>query len=168
MAEKNHTTQHTLFDAGDRFRRCKQCGEIKPIAEYPKSESKRNGRKRQCRRGRCKQCQLQNLQQWVKDNPEQWKLAVRRNNFRNNFGITLEEYDEMVSRQDGLCAICGNPETVKHARSGIHRLSVDHDHATGQIRALLCKACNSGLGQFRDDPALLRKAADYLERFARR
>jgi hypothetical protein len=70
------------------------------------------------------------------------------------YGITAEEADAMLQSQGGWCAICG---TASAAR-------VDHDHATGAVRELLCFNCNGGLGQFKDDPAVLRAAADYVER----
>lgn len=63
------------------------------------------------------------------------------------------------------CAICGSTETV--TRSGrVRRPSIDHCHRTGVIRGVLCSGCNSGLGLFNDDPARLRAAAEYLERYA--
>lgn len=59
----------------------------------------------------------------------------------------------MLAFQDGLCAICRTAPAVH----------VDHDHETGAVRALLCFNCNGGLGQFKDDPYLLRMAAFYVE-----
>lgn len=69
------------------------------------------------------------------------------------FGLTRETYAELVATHGGSCGICGLAS----------RLGVDHDHATGQVRGLLCSKCNLLLGLGRDDPALLRSAADYLE-----
>jgi len=79
---------------------------------------------------------------------------------RIKFGITYADYQEMVRAQDGGCAICG-----EECPSG-RQLAVDHDHATGRVRGLLCGPCNSGLGHFRDRVALLRAAADYLEKLS--
>jgi hypothetical protein len=68
----------------------------------------------------------------------------------------------MVAAQHDVCAICHEPETVeKYGR--VQPLSVDHDHVTGQVRRLLCNSCNRGIGYFRDNPVLLRAAAEYLE-----
>jgi len=70
------------------------------------------------------------------------------------YGISAAEADLMFESQDGLCAIC-------RVASAEH---VDHDHETGEVRELLCFNCNGGLGQSRDDPTVLRAAADYVER----
>jgi hypothetical protein len=67
----------------------------------------------------------------------------------------------MLTAQDSKCAICGGGPAggIKAAA----RLHVDHDHDTGKVRALLCNGCNRGIGYLKDDPALLRVAADYIE-----
>jgi hypothetical protein len=78
------------------------------------------------------------------------------------YGITVEQYDQMFDNQAGLCAICEQPETMTY-RGVVKQLCVDHDHVTGEVRGLLCAACNFAIGKFKDDPALLRAAAQYLE-----
>lgn len=76
------------------------------------------------------------------------------------YGMTAEEYRRRVSAQNGRCAICGDqPNEGK-------RLHVDHDHATGAVRDLLCRWCNYALGNAKDDPARLRSMAEYLDRHA--
>ncbi len=80
----------------------------------------------------------------------------------NRFGITVEEYDDMLEAQGGVCVICRCPE--KHKRNGkVIRLAVDHDEETGAVRALLCSWCNTAIGGLRHDPELCRAAAQYLE-----
>lgn len=76
---------------------------------------------------------------------------------RRRFGISIEDYDELLIAQVGRCAICGAPPTKRKA------LAVDHDHETGNLRGLLCSNCNVGLGNFKDDPARLATAINYLE-----
>jgi Recombination endonuclease VII len=71
--------------------------------------------------------------------------------------LTREQYDEWRSRQNGHCKLCGHEISGKSAHT-------DHDHETGQLRDMLCYPCNQGLGCFKDDPGLLRAAADYIER----
>jgi hypothetical protein len=75
-----------------------------------------------------------------------------------DYGLTKADFRAFMVKQGGACAICEKPE--RSSRKGI--LSVDHDHDTGRVRGLLCHACNVGLGHFRDDPALLARAAQYV------
>lgn len=76
-------------------------------------------------------------------------------NLRTKYGITQSDFVAMLLEQDGLCAVChGEP------LQGV--LHVDHDHATGKVRGLLCENCNRGLGLFQDNPHLLANAASYL------
>lgn len=94
--------------------------------------------------------------EWVAANPEQRRQSQVRYEMKKRYGITPEDYEVMLARQNGVCAICGKPEPRGQ------RLSVDH---TGDlVRGLLCTHCNPGLGYFLDDPALLRAAADYLDK----
>ena len=86
-----------------------------------------------------------------------YRRRLHNNKLHSRYGITVEEYDRMFAEQDGKCAICG----VKVEK---HRLCVDHDHATGKVRGLLCRLCNRHLGGFRDSIDLLRRAIAYLER----
>jgi len=71
---------------------------------------------------------------------------------KRRYGIGADDFDRMVSEQGGRCAICGRPGP-EH---------VDHDHATGAVRGILCFSCNGGLGQFKDDLDALSAAATYL------
>lgn len=86
-----------------------------------------------------------------------------RDLLRRRYGLTLEQYQEMLARQGGRCAICGSPPDPTGVKAA-SRLHVDHDHVTGANRELLCGRCNQGVGFFRDDPAILRAAAEYIER----
>lgn len=88
----------------------------------------------------------------------------RRKGLKVNFGITLEEYNEMLIKQMGVCKICLKPETSIDGRNKrVKALAVDHDHITGKIRGLLCYSCNIGIGFLKDSSDLLKKAAEYLE-----
>jgi len=76
------------------------------------------------------------------------------------YGITKEEYDNLLVASNNKCAICGNEfEPTRR-----NEPCIDHDHETQQIRGLLCRYCNIGLGHFKDDPEVLEKAAIYLRR----
>jgi Recombination endonuclease VII len=88
------------------------------------------------------------------------KWAVWRSNLKRKYNLTEWRYWEILDNQDGYCAICNT-----HASWHNEKFAVDHDHRTGEVRGLLCRYCNLGLGNFRDDPALLRNALRYLEDF---
>ncbi len=95
-----------------------------------------------------------------KRTPEEAKLHSRKQNLRRNFGLTPEEYERMNEAQGGLCAICLRPDRTNTGKP--RRLAVDHNHETLEIRGLLCKNCNVGLGVFQDDPLRLSAAVAYL------
>jgi len=76
---------------------------------------------------------------------------------RLNYGLEPEDWDALLISQAGRCAVCADPMQVPY---------VDHDHETGKVRALLCRDCNTMLGYAQDDPAILRGAVEYLERYA--
>jgi hypothetical protein len=80
---------------------------------------------------------------------------IRDKNRERRFGLTADAFLALRTAQGGACAICRAP--------GLSMLSIDHDHTTGKVRGLLCGTCNFMVGHGKDDPALLRAAADYLE-----
>ena len=82
---------------------------------------------------------------------------------KKSFGITLEDYNNMLKAQNNVCAICSKPETTydsKHKK--VRSLSVDHCHTTGKVRGLLCAHCNHAIGKFNDDISLIQNAINYL------
>jgi|SRR5215469_13527422 len=89
--------------------------------------------------------------------------AYNRKVLLARYGLTPGDYERMLADQEGRCAICGDPPDPNGIRAA-SKLHADHDHTTGLVRELLCVRCNSGVGLFRDDPALLRVAAAYIER----
>lgn len=97
------------------------------------------------------------VREWQRNNPTK-RLAQRV----KKYGLTSEQYGELLSAQQGTCAICGGTESK--GRPG-ERLHVDHDHATGAVRGLLCSECNRGIGHFGERDDVLIKAAMYLRRF---
>lgn len=82
---------------------------------------------------------------------------------KRHYGIGIERYNQMLAEQRGCCAICAKPE-ANEIKGKIIALAVDHDHNTGAVRALLCSACNTALGLFNDDLALLDAAKAYLQK----
>jgi hypothetical protein len=89
----------------------------------------------------------------------------RNGQLKTMFGITYLDYQEMLESQNGVCAICGKSEFAKDKRSNkIRQLAVDHNHATGKVRALLCHNCNTALGRWKDNVKIMKKAIKYLEK----
>lgn len=89
---------------------------------------------------------------------------MRKRKLREKYGITPAQEAEMFAAQSGVCAICACERTKTDSRSGkLMDFDVDHCHTTGKVRGLLCSRCNRGIGLFQDDPAILRRAAAYLE-----
>lgn len=88
--------------------------------------------------------------------------SKRTYNLWATYGLTDADYDQMLEEQGSRCAICRRTPAEAH-RDG-SRLRVDHDHATGEVRGLLCVSCNSGIGQLGDDAGRLRAAIEYLAR----
>lgn len=82
---------------------------------------------------------------------------------RRTYSITEKDYDILLNRQNSVCAIWNNPETRLNKFGKIIRLTVDHDHTTGQIRGLLCSRCNKALGVFNDNILYLYSAIKYLK-----
>lgn len=90
--------------------------------------------------------------------PNLAKEKQREARLRRIYGIGIEEYNSLLSKQNGCCAICERPESEFKTR-----LAVDHNHATGEIRGLCCNHCNRRIVGRHRDGALLRRLADYVE-----
>ncbi len=90
---------------------------------------------------------------------------------RNSFGITVEEYERMFAEQGGLCACCREPErrTVRREpnKGKTMLLCVDHDHGTGQVRELLCGACNSAVGFLKERVWVAERVIEYLKKWGK-
>jgi hypothetical protein len=88
---------------------------------------------------------------------------IRASVIKSLYGITPEEYEVLLKKQKGVCAICKRPERLKNRYRGICRLHIDHDHKTNKVRGLLCSTCNFALGGFNDNPTYLLNAINYLK-----
>ncbi len=85
-----------------------------------------------------------------------------------SYGLTAEVYAAKVAAQDGVCAICLKPETLVWEKTKTVRLlSVDHNHATGEVRDLLCQRCNTAVGMLKEDPQIALQLAAYLTRWSK-
>lgn len=79
--------------------------------------------------------------------------------------ITMQDYFDMVNKQDNKCAICFKEEVriCAHTKE-VSRLSIDHCHTTKKVRALLCRICNTGIGAFKDDIEVMKNAIEYIRK----
>ena len=105
----------------------------------------------------------ENSDEVKKDQREYYHLnkeRIRDNYLRRTFGISLKEYNDLLALQNNVCELCGGSPVVKDKG-----FAVDHCHKTGKIRALLCRGCNVGIGNLKDDPELLEKAAAYIRKY---
>jgi hypothetical protein len=161
-------------------KRCRKCGETKPLAEFYAMAGMADGHRNECidcstayraQRYRADpESAKARVRAWRQANPERYRATAasgqelteneasgQGGHLRRKFGLNSEEHEKLLAAQDGRCAICrlsGNDSISLH---------VDHDHVTGRVRGLLCVRCNGGLGQFREEPELLRRAARYVE-----
>lgn len=148
----------------------------------------RNSRSKDGYQPRCKRCHYKYAARWDKANPERrreigrksrekWKDKRRATTMRwrsknvdriktwrrrrqlAKYGLTPADFDRIVQAQGGTCAVC---------RGKMDPPNVDHCHATGQVRGILCIQCNKGIGHFADSPGRMRAAAEYVERAALR
>ncbi|MER5361795.1 endonuclease VII domain-containing protein [Streptomyces sp. NPDC002785] len=114
-------------------KRCPQCGEVKPHSQWERNKTSSDGWASYCR-----------------------ECGAERNRisyFKREYGLTPAERDALIADQVGVCCICLDalPEHV------------DHCHGTGRVRGVLCFSCNAALGQFKDRPDVIRRAAAYVE-----
>lgn len=149
-----------LADRRGASKRCRKCHEIKDRSEFHKSHDGTHG---PVLKSICKICHAAQVREWYGRNTGRAASNKRRLAIKQNYGLTLEQYDAMVAAQNGLCAICDRPERAQR-QGKVMRMPVDHCHKTGRIRALLCHSCNRALGLLGDDVDLLRKAIEYLLR----
>jgi hypothetical protein len=138
---------------------CTQCRAEKPLSAFPVRKDRGTARTA------CKDCTRDAQRAWrqsrpnyEKDRYQQTKVETRERHLVRKYGVSLADYERMLAAQDGLCAICGTTEDTQH-NNVFH---VDHCHATGRVRGLLCRGCNHVLGHLKDDPEALRRAISYL------
>lgn len=138
------------------MKKCNRCGVAKSLDDFHKNKSSKDGHGT-----RCKPCSAAYNKEWQARNPEKaresWKKSFAktydpvRNKVRK-YGLTVEEFNDMVLGQESRCAIC-NEERELH---------IDHCHSSGKVRGLLCLQCNTALGNMNDSVETLQRAIEYL------
>ena len=167
------------IEGSEELRLCKGCNTTQNIGNF------------YLKKGHCKNCKTAYRKTWNKNNPNYHKEYYRKNanissirnrewlkkaisnnpdyekerNRKKNYGISVDGYIDLIKEQAGLCAICKLPETRTRGRK-ITSLSVDHNHTTGQVRGLLCNACNAALGYLKEDVKVLRAMIKYINKWS--
>jgi hypothetical protein len=128
-------------------KRCSKCTRALPASAFAKSKDRSDGLA-----GWCKEC----FNAFMRNG------GKRRSLLKRTYGLTVEQYDAILAGQRGGCAVCGHPP--KPDRVGRKHLHVDHNHADGRVRGLLCSPCNTALGLLREDPEVITKLWRYIEK----
>lgn len=139
------------------MKHCNGCNLDKPITDFHLNRQSPDGHE-----SKCKSCKSA-YNRWLAKNPAEvrkfnngkLKKKTIRTDVCKKYGITSDDYDEMLIEQNGVCGICGQPPTTR-------RLCIDHDHETGIVRGLLCNECNVALGASKDSISVLQRMINYL------
>lgn len=143
------TPKPTISEDGTR-RQCAKCEQWLPLGAFYRDRGAGKGK-----HSRCKECLRTDGREKWRDRPEQMQRNRRRYILKIQYGITLEEYEAMLTAQQGVCALCGAPPPDDRG------LAVDHCHDTKRIRGLLCGPCNTALPRV-EIPGWTEAALAYL------
>ena len=127
---------------GEKLKQCKTCGLWLRLDDFSISYRGIHGVRKHCK----KCCSLKK------------KKSIRNSQYKIKYGITLDDYNKMFEEQHGCCALCG-----RHQSTLRKNLSVDHNHKTGKVRALLCSACNTEVGKIDGRLNFILKVCDYIQ-----
>jgi hypothetical protein len=120
-------------------------------AHYNKTEMAKENQKRHREKNRDKINARNRLWYHYEGGKEiEWERNIRR-----KYGISGQDYFDLLSSQNNCCAICFAP--------ALGKLDIDHNHETGTVRGLLCRSCNTALGKFKESKDLIKRALAYLE-----
>ena len=143
---------------------CTKCNVTQELDNFHNDKAREGGKYPQCktcRAARRKHDYWKDIEKTKEyQNKPEVKLRRRERDYFNKYGMTLENYEEMLNKQKGCCLLCDGHYTEQKGEL----LNIDHNHSTGEVRGLLCDICNRALGLFKDSPELLYKASVYLER----
>ena len=130
---------------------CVTCSANKPLTEFHKGKGYAGGYRSKCKACMSAYSKKRNATAEQKEKNRAWS-------YQRKYGITPSQYDAMLAAQNGCCAVCESPDSKRQD----HRLMVDHDHQTGEVRGLLCNPCNVAIGLLGDNISTLQNAINYL------
>lgn len=148
---------------------CYVCKEKKALSQFALANNSKNG---DGRAAYCLSCSstLTDRQKtaivtklWRAHNKEKHDKQHKSHSLQKTYGISIDNYNEMLRAQNSVCAVCAEPSTIMRKDGRIHGLCVDHNHKTGMIRGLLCHTCNTLLGHIESNPKRVKLLESYLE-----
>jgi hypothetical protein len=131
-------------------KKCKRCEQVKDYSKFYNHRTTADGKQQHCI-----SCNAAMKKELKVTNPKKHKRDQKNRYLKSRYGITIDRYDAMYEQQEGKCAICRAEDSDQFA--------VDHCHKTGKVRGLLCRSCNLGIGQLKDDIEVLSNAITYLQ-----
>lgn len=143
----------TIYKITD-YKFCCVCKELKSIDKFRKRKYTNNLGLRIRYASKCKKCEAMSRTIYNKHNRDKVRNTQRSWQIRNRYGLSREEYENLLKQQNNKCAICKKPfKSTPH---------IDHDHDTNRIRGLLCYRCNTAIGSFKENIMTLKSAIRYL------
>jgi hypothetical protein len=137
------------------MKKCTKCGEQKPLSEFHKDKTAKMGI-----RSICKKCYSSFHANYYENNTKKVKEKNKKQWLKRKYNMEVTEFERIKTSQNSCCGIC------KTKLEDGHLVHVDHDHKTGKVRGILCRWCNTGLGNFKDSLSSLKSALSYLEKYS--
>jgi hypothetical protein len=151
----------------NNIKQCTACKRDKPLEEFGNFHGRPNKQCKVCREYHNKRWNLNTnkekykRKEYYQMNKEKHHLRNFKNAILKKYGLSVEEYNIMLSNQKNRCAICGTEFILDRSKSNLQLLPcVDHSHQTNKVRGLLCRMCNVFLGHI--EIGLYDKAINYL------
>lgn len=138
------------------MKRCTKCNEIKPLEQYHNHKGHSDGKASSCKDCHRTQVRIASAK-YAKNNTTAYKASQVRHKLKRTYGITPCQFTRQLIEQRGRCCICNHDDP-----GGKGQWHIDHDHATGTLRGLLCHNCNLLLGHAKDSRTTLTNAISYL------
>lgn len=146
----NYPKMKAYEGAPEGQKRCSKCREFRDLSDFRKRNDVPDGL-----RYDCNFCHKKRDRKRQERHPD----IRRKNKYKLKYGITIQDYESLLKKQNNRCKICDTPISELKRK----HLDVDHNHITGKVRGLLCNNCNRGIGYFKDNINILRKVINYLK-----
>ena len=152
VGHNNRGKRNIIVEPGYKY--CGKCKNILSITNFAKNKIKKDGLQE-----RCKKCRSNHYTKLDKSKIKKLTKEQRRKSVIKSYGITIQEFENLLLKQTNTCAIC------KSDNWGRSSPSIDHDHLTGKVRGLLCNNCNRVIRLLGDSINIIEMALNYLKEF---